>query len=81
MLEDAIKKAGHTGKVQIGMDVAASEFYENGVYDLDFKNPKKDGTKSLSAKKLTDLYLSFVKNHPIVSIEDPFDQDDWEGYA
>lgn len=32
------------------MDVAASEFFENGVYDLDFKNPKKDGTKSISAK-------------------------------
>ena len=49
MLEDAIKKAGHTGKVDIGMDVAASEFFENNTYDLDFKNPKNDGSKKLTA--------------------------------
>jgi enolase len=49
-LEDAIKKAGHTGKVDIGMDVAASEFFENNTYDLDFKNPKNDGSKKLTAQ-------------------------------
>lgn len=48
LLEDAIKKAGHTGKVDIGMDVAASEFFDSGKYDLDFKNPKKDGSKALN---------------------------------
>ena len=63
------------------MDVAASEFCENGKYDLDFKNPKSDGSKKLNVEQLIELYLSFVNNHPIVSIEDPFDQDDWDGYA
>ncbi|CAD8138329.1 unnamed protein product [Paramecium octaurelia] len=81
LLEDAIKKAGHTGKVDIGMDVAASEFFEKNTYDLDFKNAKNDGSKKLSVQQLTELYLKFVSSHPIVSIEDPFDQDDWEGYT
>lgn len=63
------------------MDVAASEFFENGKYDLDFKNPKNDGSQRLTAAQLSDLYASFVNANPIVSIEDPFDQDDWEGYA
>ena len=38
MLKTAIEKAGYTGKIQIGMDVAASEFFKDGKYDLDFKN-------------------------------------------
>lgn len=38
----AIEKAGYKGKIQIGMDVAASEFCKNKMYDLDFKNPKSD---------------------------------------
>lgn len=44
MLEEAIRKAGHEGKIDIGMDVAASEFFLDGKYDLDFKNPKNDGS-------------------------------------
>merc|ERR1711985_45029 len=40
VLMDAIKKSGHEAKVKIGTDVAASEFYKDGKYDLDFKNPK-----------------------------------------
>jgi enolase len=37
LLTEAIKQAGYTGKVQIGLDVASSEFYKDGKYDLDFK--------------------------------------------
>ena len=40
LLVEAINKAGYTGKIKIGMDVAASEFYKDGKYDLDFKNPE-----------------------------------------
>jgi len=80
LLKTAIEKAGYTGKVKIGMDVAASEFYENGKYDLDFKTRNNDGKFKLSGTELGDLYKDFVKNYPIVSIEDPFDQDDWEHY-
>ena len=81
LLDEAIKKAGYAGKVNIAFDAAASEFYKDGKYDLDFKNPNSDASKWLSGKELADLYLSYVKKYPIVSIEDPFDQDDWEAWS
>ncbi|KAJ3160249.1 hypothetical protein HDU86_001087 [Geranomyces michiganensis] len=81
LLKVAIEKAGYTGKIHIAMDVAASEFYKDGKYDLDFKNPDSDKSKWLSGEALADLYKSYLKDYPIASIEDPFDQDDWESYA
>ncbi|KAG0349489.1 hypothetical protein BG004_005151 [Podila humilis] len=81
LLKEAIDKAGYTGKVKIGMDVAASEFFVNGKYDLDFKNPQSDKTKLLTGEQLAGLYHDFAKHYPIVSIEDPFDQDDWEAWS
>lgn len=63
------------------MDVAASEFYKNGAYDLDFKNPKSNPSDYLSSDKLAELYLDFCKDFPMVSIEDPFDQDDWAAWS
>ncbi|XP_051140077.1 enolase-like [Andrographis paniculata] len=82
LLKTAIEKAGYTGKVVIGMDVAASEFYgSDKKYDLNFKEEKNDGSQKISGDQLKDLYKSFVSGYPIVSIEDPFDQDDWGTYA
>ncbi|VAI32044.1 unnamed protein product [Triticum turgidum subsp. durum] len=82
LLMDAIEKAGYTGKIKIGMDVAASEFLmKDGSYDLNFKNQPNNGAHVLSAQSLCDLYKEFVKDFPIVSIEDPFDQDDWSSWA
>ena len=81
LLKAAIEKAGYTGRVQIGMDSAASEFYRDGKYDLDFKNPKPDPSKCLSGSELAKLYQDFIANYPIVSIEDGFDQDDWDSWA
>ncbi|XP_055916286.1 enolase [Eupeodes corollae] len=81
LIQDAIAKGGYTGKVEIGMDVAASEFHKDGVYDLDFKNPASDKSLWLSPDKLTNLYLEFVKEFPIISIEDPFDQDHWDAWS
>jgi len=81
LVKTAIESAGYTGKIKIAMDVAASEFYVNGKYDLDFKNPNSDVSKHLTGSQLADLYKSFIKDYPIVSIEDPFDQDDWDSYA
>jgi len=65
------------------MDCAASEFYVPGdhTYDLDFKAPKNDGKNKLSADSLVSLYEKFAADYPIVSIEDPFDQDDFDSYA
>ncbi|KAK9147565.1 hypothetical protein Scep_006322 [Stephania cephalantha] len=83
LLKTAIAKAGYTGKVVIGMDVAASEFYDNKdkTYDLNFKEENNDGSQKISGDSLKNVYKSFVTDYPIVSIEDPFDQDDWEHYA
>jgi len=81
LINEAINNAGYVGKIKIGMDVAASEFYKDGKYDLDFKNPKSDSSKWLSPDELANLYQSFAKDYPIVSIEDPFDQDDWEAWS
>ncbi|KAK8540130.1 hypothetical protein V6N13_048786 [Hibiscus sabdariffa] len=82
LLNIAIAKAGYTGKVVIGMDVAASEFYgTDKTYDLNFKEENNDGKHKIPGDALKDLYKSFVSEYPIVSIEDPFDQDDWEHYA
>lgn len=83
LLKEAIEKAGYTGKVIIGMDVAASEFYKEGkkMYDLDFKNPKEDDARLITGDQLADLYRSFIANYPVQSIEDGFDQDDWENWS
>ncbi|KAJ2417168.1 phosphopyruvate hydratase [Coemansia sp. IMI 209128] len=81
LLTEAIAKAGFAGKISIGMDVAASEFYKDGKYDLDFKSADSDADKYLSTQELSDVYTSFAEKFPVVSIEDPFDQDDWEAYT
>ncbi|KVH99923.1 Enolase [Cynara cardunculus var. scolymus] len=82
LLKTAIGQAGYTGKVVIGMDVAASEFYgKDKMYDLNFKEENNNGSQKISGVQLKDLYKSFVNEYPIVSIEDPFDQDDWEHYG
>jgi len=81
LIIEAITKAGYTGKIEIGMDVAASEFHKSGKYDLDFKNPASDPSNFLSSDKLGDLYQEFIKGYPMVSIEDPFDQDDWDAWS
>uniref|UniRef100_A0A8C4RYA8 phosphopyruvate hydratase n=1 Tax=Erpetoichthys calabaricus TaxID=27687 RepID=A0A8C4RYA8_ERPCA len=80
LLKSAIGKAGYSDQIVIGMDVAASEFYKQGKYDLDFKSPD-DPSRYISPDKLADIYMEFVKNYPVVSIEDPFDQDDWEAWT
>jgi len=80
LLTAAIAKAGYTGKVKIGMDVAASEFYQDGKYNLDFKSSPSAADQIISSEALTDLYKGFIHDFPIVSIEDPFDQDDWDSY-
>lgn len=57
LLVEAIEKAGYTGKVKIGMDVAASEFMtEDKKYDLNFKNQPNDGSQKKSGMEMIDLY-------------------------
>uniref|UniRef100_A0A667XRR0 phosphopyruvate hydratase n=1 Tax=Myripristis murdjan TaxID=586833 RepID=A0A667XRR0_9TELE len=80
LLQTAIEKAGFTEKVVVGMDVAASEFHRDGKYDLDFKSPP-DPERHITGEELAEIYQGFVNNYPVVSIEDPFDQDDWEAWS
>jgi enolase len=85
LLKEALAKSGYTDKVKIGMDVAASEFFDTNPahpkkYDLDFKTKNNDGKFTKTSDELANLYKEFVAEFPIVSIEDPFDQDDWEAY-
>ncbi|MEA3640113.1 MAG: phosphopyruvate hydratase [Lamprobacter sp.] len=73
---EAIEKAGYKAgqDIYLGMDVAASEFYEDGVYNL-----KGEGRK-LDAAGMTDLLLDWVGKYPIISIEDGLAEGDWDGW-
>ena len=70
----AIEKAGFTpGKdVAVGLDVAATEFFKDGVYTVE--------GKSWSAEKLTDYFADLVANYPVVTIEDALAEDDWDAW-
>ena len=54
---------------------------EGGKYDLDFKTDNNDGSKVITGEALADMYRDWAKRYPIVSVEDPFDQDDWESWT
>ncbi|KAF1996117.1 enolase [Amniculicola lignicola CBS 123094] len=83
LITDAIEEAGYTGQVKIAMDVASSEFYKTDAkkYDLDFKNPDSDPKKWVTYEQLADIYKTLSEKYPIVSIEDPFAEDDWEAWS
>jgi len=82
-LIDAIADAGHSGKVKIAMDIAASEFYvaEDQTYNLGFKVDNPDPSLIKTKADMMAFYQDIVNRYPIVSIEDPFDQDDWDAYS
>ncbi|MBM7767586.1 phosphopyruvate hydratase [Glutamicibacter nicotianae] len=74
LITEAIKRAGYTPgqDIALALDVASSEFYENGAYQFE--------GKALSAKDMSDYYAGLVADFPLVSIEDPLDEDDWDGW-
>jgi enolase len=80
LLEAAIEKSGYKGKVVLGMDCAASEFWEEDdkKYNLSFKSSTKD---LISGNDLGELYAKWAAQYNIASIEDPFDQQDFDSYA
>ncbi len=75
LIIEAINKAGYIpGKdVSIAIDVAASEFYEDGFYNVD--------NKKLTTDELISFYEELINTYPIISIEDPVDENDWEGFS
>ena len=82
LLVKAINESGYEDKVKIGLDVAASEFWREDLqkYDLSFKweNGK---THHLTTEELIDQYKNLVDNYPIISIEDPLQENDFEGWS
>ena len=77
VIVEAIKKANYTPgvDVNIALDVAASELYEDGIYNLKGEN------KKLNVDELIALYKELCDNYPIISIEDPVDENDWDGFV
>jgi len=73
---NAIELAGYSaGKdVYLGLDVASSEFYRDGKYHLDSEN------RSFDAQGFSDYMADWVRQYPIISIEDGMDESDWEGW-
>jgi enolase len=83
LIMEAIEKAGHKDKCSIGLDVAASEFkVEGDCYDLGLWYPEseKSDDLKLTGAQLGDFYCQLIADFPIITIEDPFDQDDWAGW-
>lgn len=75
LLMKAMEEAGYDKKMKIGIDAAASEFY-----NWKQQNYAIEGKNLLSREELIDYYMDLIKAYPIVSIEDPFDQDDFESW-
>lgn len=72
---EAIDKAGYdTNKIKICLDVASSEFYENGKYNLQGEG------KTFDNKEMTEFLAEWVKKYPIISIEDGMAEQDWQGW-
>jgi len=85
MIMEATEAAGYLDKVTLGLDVASSEFIVEGenAYDLDFKTTGagKDASLKLTGDELIAFYKKMIEKYPIVTIEDPFDQDDWDNWS
>ena len=75
LIVEAVEKAGYTlgDDIALALDVASSEFFENGTYNF-------EGGQH-SAEEMIQVYADLVEQYPIVSIEDPLDENDWDGYV
>ncbi len=76
LLIQAINEAGYTTEqIKLGLDVASSEFFKNGKYEISGEG------KSLTSAEMVQYYVDLVTDYPIISIEDGFAEDDFEGRA
>ncbi|MHA1302471.1 MAG: phosphopyruvate hydratase [Candidatus Heimdallarchaeaceae archaeon] len=75
MLIQSIEEAGYKSgaQISIGLDAAASEFYSNGTYEVD--------GRQLTSEELIDYYVELIEKYPLISLEDPFDENDFEAFA
>ena len=74
LIEEAVKKAGYTmgDQIYLACDAASSEFYRDGVYNID--------STTKSAQQLTDYYATLASQYPLFSLEDGLSEDDWSGW-
>ncbi len=74
LIQEAIRNAGYTPgqDIALALDVASSEFFKDGAYQFE--------GKSLSSSEMSAYYAELVADYPLVSIEDPLDENDWEGW-
>ena len=82
LINDSIRKAGYIGRIEIAIDVSASTFYKktHDKYDLDFKNPKSEPGLYVSADHMLETYKEVLGKHHILSVTDPFEQDQWDNW-
>jgi len=81
IIAEALHNSGHEGKVDIGLDVAASEFFQQDTKCYNFSQKTGKNDRILTRDQTIELYANLVSKYPLVSIEDPFDQDDFETYT
>ncbi|KAH0534893.1 enolase-like [Cotesia glomerata] len=82
IIAEAIKAANYEGKIKIAIDMSASSFCKDGQYDLQFKSEDTDPDDYLEAEALNERYLEMLSEFPqLISIEDPFDQEDWDSWS
>ncbi len=74
LLLKAIEESGYNGKIKLALDCAASEFFDDKNEEYRILNKKYSG------EELIDFYKNLIKKYPIISIEDGFAQDDWQGW-
>jgi len=72
LIMEAVEKAGYQNKIKIILDVAASQFYQGGKYKM------KTGV--FTTEGLLNYYLDLIQKYPIIGLEDPFSEEDWEGW-
>ena len=72
LIMEAIEKAGYQGKVKIILDIAASSFFSNGKYHFE--------AKIFSKEEFLNFYSEILKKYPILAIEDPFAEEEWQGF-
>ncbi|XP_033221758.1 enolase-like isoform X1 [Belonocnema kinseyi] len=81
LMDEAIKTIGYDGKVKLALDIGASAFNKDGMYDLALKSDDTEPEDYLETEALKERHLELLTVFPnIVSIEDPFDQEDWDGW-
>lgn len=75
LLKEVVDSLGYTEKVMFALDVAASSFYDKNINRYTFMN------RNWSTNEMVELYKNISQNFPIISIEDPFDEEDYEGFS